>query len=117
MVTNNNMSAMYINNAASLGRSVVLPGSNGHRVVGSTDMGNISHLVPSIHPMIASAPSGTAIHTTAFEKASRSLQADQAVIDGAKIMAMTAIDYWISPQQQTAISAEFALTNPSRDVL
>lgn len=117
MVTNNNMSAMYIDNAASLGRSVVLPGSNGHRVVGSTDMGNISHLVPSIHPMIASAPSGTAIHTTAFEKASRSLQADQAVIDGAKIMAMTAIDYWTSPQQQTAISAEFALTNPSRDVL
>jgi amidohydrolase len=117
MVTNNNMSAMYINNAASLGRSVVLPGSNGHRVVGSTDMGNISHLVPSIHPMIASAPSGTAIHTTAFEKASRSLQADQAVIEGAKIMAMTAIDYWTSPQQQTAISSEFALTNPSRDVL
>jgi amidohydrolase len=117
MVTNSNMSAMYINNAASLGRTVVIPGSNGHRVVGSTDMGNISHLVPSIHPMISSAPPGTAIHTTAFEKASRSPLADRAVIDGAKVMAMTAIDYWTSPEQQSAISAEFSLTNPSRDVL
>ena len=117
MVTNNNISAMYINNAARLGRDVLVPGSRGHRVVGSTDMGNISHLVPSIHPMISSAPAGTAIHTTAFEKASRSHQADQAIIDGAKAMAMTAIDYWTSPEQQKAISEEFALTNASRDVL
>lgn len=117
MVTNNNLSAMYINSAASLGRSVVAPGSNGHRVVGSTDMGNISHLVPSIHPMIASAPAGTAIHTTAFEKASRTPQADKAIIDGAKAMAMTAIDYWTSPEQQSAISAEFSRVNASQDVL
>ena len=27
-------------------------------VVGSTDMGNVSYLVPSIHPMIGAAPSG-----------------------------------------------------------
>jgi amidohydrolase len=117
MVTNNNISAMYISNAARLGREVTVPGTKGHRVVGSTDMGNISHLVPSIHPMISSAPAGTAIHTTAFEKASRSPQADQAVIDGAKAMAMTAIDYWTSPEQQKAISEEFARTNASRDVL
>jgi amidohydrolase len=117
MVTNNNLAALYISSAASLGRTVVVPGSNGHRVVGSTDMGNISHLVPSIHPMIASAPPGTAIHTTAFEKASRSPQADQAIIDGAKAMAMTAIEYWTSPEQQSAISAEFARTNASKDVL
>jgi hypothetical protein len=39
------------------------------------------------------------------------------VIDGAKAMAMTAIDFWTSPEQQSTISQEFALTNPSRDVL
>lgn len=117
MVTNNNLSAMYIANASTTGRTVQLPGTQGRRVVGSTDMGNISHLVPSIHPMIASAPSGTAIHTTAFERESRTDMADQAVIDGAKIMAMTAIDYWTSPAQQAAISAEFAATNADRNVL
>lgn len=117
MVTNNNLSAMYIANASTTGRTVQLPGTQGRRVVGSTDMGNISHLVPSIHPMIASAPSGTAIHTTAFERESRTQLADQAVIDGAKIMAMTAIDYWTSPAQRAAISAEFAATNADRNVL
>jgi amidohydrolase len=117
MVTNSNISALYINNAATLGRVVAVPSNNGRRVVGSTDMGNISHLVPSIHPMISSAPNGTAIHTEAFEKASRSPQADKAIIDGAKAMAMTAIDFWTSPEQQSAISAEFAHANPNRDVL
>lgn len=117
MVTNTNLSAMYIANAATTGRVVQLPGTNGRRVVGSTDMGNISHLIPSIHPMIASAPAGTAIHTTAFERESVTPRADQAVIDGAKIMAMTAIDFWTSPAQQSAISAEFAATNANKDVL
>ena len=117
MVTNNNMSAMYIANAASLGRTVTTPGTNGRRVVGSTDMGNISHLVPSIHPMIASAPMGTAIHTVAFEKESATTFADKAVIDGAKAMAMTAIDYWMTPELQKAISSEFLATNPDKNVL
>jgi amidohydrolase len=117
MITNNNMSAMYVANAASLGRVVTTPGTNGRRVVGSTDMGNISHLVPSIHPMIASAPTGTAIHTVAFEKESATAFADQAVIDGAKAMAMTAIDYWMSTELQKSISSEFEATNADKNVL
>lgn len=117
MVTNNNLSASYIANAATIGRVVQVPGSNGRRVVGSTDMGNISHLVPSIHPMIASAPVGTAIHTTAFERESATIMADRAVIDGAKIMAMSAIDFWTSTELQRSISEEFAATNPDKNVL
>ena len=38
----------------------------GRRLVGSTDMGNVSHLVPSIHPMIAVSPAHVAIHTADF---------------------------------------------------
>lgn len=117
MVTNNNLSAMYVSNAHQLGRVVTIPGANGRRVVGSTDMGNISHLVPSIHPMISSAPTGTAIHTLDFAKASVTQQADRAVIDGAKAMAMTAIDFWTSDNLQSAIKQEFAEANPDKDVL
>ncbi|MGA0116864.1 MAG: M20 family metallopeptidase [Ilumatobacteraceae bacterium] len=117
MVTNNNLSAMYVSNAHHLGRVVTIPGANGRRVVGSTDMGNISHLVPSIHPMISSAPTGTAIHTLDFAKASVTQQADRAVIDGAKAMAMTAIDFWTSDNLQSAIKQEFAEANPDKDVL
>ena len=117
MVTNNTMGAMYANNAMRLGRTVSDPRQGGHRVVGSTDMGNVSHLVPSIHPMIASAPSGTSIHTKQFAHFARSPMADKAVLDGAKAMAMTAIDYWTSPERQVAVAAEFEAANPDRNVL
>lgn len=117
MVTNNNLASMYAANAGTLGRRVQVPGSNGHRVVGSTDMGNVSHLVPSIHPMIASAPRGTAIHTVDFARESVTALADRAIIDGAKAMAMTAIDFWTSPDLQKSVAAEFSATNADKDVL
>lgn len=117
MVTNNTMGTMYAHNALRLGRTVTDPRQGGHRVVGSTDMGNVSHLVPSIHPMIASAPTGTSIHTKQFAQFARSPMADQAVLDGAKAMAMTAIDYWMSPERQVAVAAEFNAANPDRNVL
>ena len=117
MVTNNTMGTMYAHNALRLGRTVTDPRQGGHRVVGSTDMGNVSHLVPSIHPMIASAPTGTSIHTKQFAQFARSPMADKAVLDGAKAMAMTAIDYWTSPERQVAVAAEFNAANPDRNVL
>ena len=117
MVTNESLSSSYITNAALLGRTVTDPRTSGHRVVGSTDMGNISHLVPSIHPMIASAPLGSSIHTAAFAQHSIAPMADRAVIDGAKAMAMTAIDYWTSKTHQQAVADDFARANPDHDVL
>ncbi len=117
MVTNNTMGAMYAHNALRLGRTVTDPRIGGHRVVGSTDMGNVSHLVPSIHPMIASAPSGTSIHTKQFAQFARSPMADKAVLDGAKAMAMTAIDFWTSSERRSAVAAEFDTANPDKNVL
>lgn len=117
MITNNALSALYTANASTLGRTIVIPGTNGHRVVGSTDMGNISHLVPSIHPMIAAAPHGTAIHTEAFAARAAEAMADRAVIDGAKSMAMTAIDFWTRSDVQEAVRREFTEANPDKDVL
>ena len=117
MITNETLSASYVLNAARLGRTVTDPRVSGHRVVGSTDMGNVSHLVASIHPMIASAPHNTAIHTSAFAEHSRGPLADAAVIDGAKAMALTAIDFWTSEQMRTSVQADFARANPDKDVL
>jgi amidohydrolase len=87
------MAEAYAANAARLGRTVADPRA-GHEVVASTDMGNVSYLVPSIHPMIAVAPRGVAIHTPAFAEHARSDAGDRAVLDGAKALAMTAIDLW-----------------------
>src|SRR3954470_658483 len=52
--------SLYADNAAALGRPVTEPSAT-TRVVGSTDMGNVSHVVPSIHPVIAVAPPGVSI--------------------------------------------------------
>jgi amidohydrolase len=105
---NGPMAASYALNAATLGRQVRDPGASGHRVVGSTDMGNVSHVVPSIHPMIQVAPNGTPIHTVDFAEWARREQGDRAVIDGAKAMAMTAIDLWTDAELLAAVRADFA---------
>ena len=117
LVSNEHLGAAYAVNAAVTGRRVVDPATGGHRVVGSTDMGNISHLVPTIHPMIACAPTGTAIHTSAFAEHAASAAADRAVIDGAIAMALTGVDYWVSERLRQDVSADFHRSNPDRGVL
>ena len=55
---------------------------------GSTDMGNVSQLVPAIHPYICVAP-GLALHTRDFAAAVRTADGDRAVRDGASLLAIT----------------------------
>ena len=74
----------------------------------STDMGNVSYLVPGIHPMIKVAPFGTAIHTEDFARYAAETEADQAIVDGAKAMALTVVDCWADPSVLDAARAEFA---------
>lgn len=107
MRDNATMVASYVENAARLGRTVDDPSAVGRRVVGSTDMGNVSYLVPSIHPMIRVAPAGVAIHTAEFERWAGSALADAAVLDGAKTMAMTAIDLWLDPERLERMRTDF----------
>ncbi len=86
----------YVANAATLGRDVVPPGEQ--RVVASTDLGNVSKVVPAIHPMIKAAPTGTPIHTAAFAEYAASPDGDRAVLEGAKAMALTIVDCWSDPR-------------------
>ncbi|MGH2379070.1 MAG: M20 family metallopeptidase [Candidatus Limnocylindria bacterium] len=60
--------------------------------MGSTDMGNISRVIPSIHPYIAIAPEGTPGHSTAFRDAAATPQAHENAIVAAKAMALATID-------------------------
>jgi amidohydrolase len=117
MINNGPMVAAYVSNAARVGREVVDPAALGRRVVGSTDMGNISYLVPSIHPMIKVAADGVAIHTLEFAEWARSPDGDAAVLDGAKTMAMTIVDLWTSAELRQAATTAFADRPASVDVL
>lgn len=112
MIDNGPMVATYVANAASLGRQVADPRSTGKVVMGSTDMGNVSYLVPSIHPMIQVAPDGVPIHSVDFARYAAADEGDRAVIDGAKAMAMTVVDLWASADLRSAVSSEFA-TRPT----
>ena len=58
----------------------------------STDMGNVSHVVPAIHPFIGIETHGAVNHQAEFAAACAEPSADQAIIDGALAMALTVID-------------------------
>jgi amidohydrolase len=117
MVNNAPLVAAYVANSADVGRSLQDPRAIGKHVVGSTDMGNVSYLVPSIHPMIQVAPSGTPIHTPDFAGWAASEQGDQAVLDGAKAMATTVIDLWCRPELLADVRADFARRPQGVEVL
>ena len=85
----------YMKNSESVGRVIKAADDGG--VVGSTDLGNVSHVVPSIHPMVKVAPKGTAIHTVDFEKCAKSEEGDKGLLDSAKSLAMTVLDCWNDP--------------------
>jgi amidohydrolase len=100
---------LYTANAARVGRTVRRPGEEGvPSVLGSTDMGNVSQVVPSIHPMIAVSPPDVAIHTEAFVGYAGGPEGDAAVLDGAKAMACTIADLWLDPAALARIREEFA---------
>ncbi len=109
MLDNEAMVALYAANADALGRPVTEPHGD-VAVVGSTDMGNVSYLVPSIHPMIAAAPSGLPIHTPEFASHARSESGDRAVVDGAVALAWTVADLWAADGALEAVQTEFAAT-------
>jgi amidohydrolase len=106
VIDNQAVLELYGANVASLGRPASRPGAT--RVVGSTDMGNVSKVVPAIHPMIRVAPPGISIHSHEFARHARSSAGDEAVVLGAKAMAMTIADLWSSPATVDRAKAELA---------
>ena len=71
-------------------------------------MGNVSYVVPSIHPMLAVAPPGISIHTPGVHRSyARGEEGDRAVLDGAQAMAMTVADLWLDPSRVEAAKASF----------
>lgn len=106
MVDNTPLLDLYAANAAAVGRTTE-PETDATAVVGSTDMGNVSYAVPSIHPMIKVAPDGVAIHTPDFADHAVSEAGDRAVIDGATAMAMTIVDCWTDAKAMATIRDAF----------
>jgi amidohydrolase len=76
--------------------------------LGSSDVGNVSQVVPTIQPLVKIAPDGTPIHSRAFETAAVSPLARAGLLAAAKAMAMTAFDLLASPEMLRRAKDEFA---------
>lgn len=92
MQHNETLAALYRANVEALGRSFPNPGEWERRPSGSTDMGNVSRVIPSIHPMIGIDSLPAINHQPEFAAHCVSAPADKAVRDGALAMAFTCID-------------------------
>ena len=107
MVANDVLAELYTENLGSLGIRVpgkqqVLAGPGG-----STDMGDVSYTVPSIHPMFA-IPTEAGNHTAGFTAAAATQAAHDAAMRTAKSLAMTALDLVATPELLDSMKREFA---------
>ncbi|MGW6536164.1 amidohydrolase [Streptomyces sp. NPDC055051] len=96
------MARTYLNAARALGRDVqdMDPSLRG----GSTDMGNVSHLVPTIHPMIGYDCGDAIMHNPEFTRYGTTPGADRAVLDGGLAMAWTALDLATDDTHRTTLA-------------
>ena len=104
MKSNMILAGLFKHNLESLGRDV--EDFDPRSGLGSTDMGNVSQVVPSIHPTIAIAPREVLIHTPEFAAATISEAGHSALLDAAKAMAMTVADI-LQPGTIDRIRQEF----------
>jgi amidohydrolase len=104
MKNNATLAQLFSQNLESLGRHVET--FDPRFGFGSTDMGNVSQLLPSIHPMIAIASPEVFIHTQEFASAAASEAGHEGLMDAAKAMAMTMVDIF-QPGMLDKIRQEF----------
>ncbi|HTT05672.1 MAG TPA: M20 family metallopeptidase [Steroidobacteraceae bacterium] len=83
---------VFRRNCAALGRPFPEPGAREQRPSGSTDMGNVSLTIPSIHPMLGINSLPAVNHQPEFTRHCATADADRALCDGALGMAWTCID-------------------------
>lgn len=75
---------------------------------GSTDMGNVSQVVPAIHPLVTFRGADAPPHNPAFTAIAVSPAADEALMDGAVSMAATVLDVALTPELRADFKARKA---------
>lgn len=104
LITNKTMADMFKHNLKELGVSDISDEEEG---IGSTDMGNVSQVVPAIHPHIAIAERNVAPHSIEFCQAAGSSRGKEAALLSAKAMAMTAVALAEKPELLNKAKEEF----------
>ena len=71
--------------------------------LGSTDMGNVTQAMPAIHPVVGVDAGGASLHQPEFTAVAASPSGDEAVIDGAIMLARTVIRLAETPEQRNRV--------------
>ena len=106
MRNNLTLAQLFSHNMQSLERKVQL--SDPRKTFGSTDMGNVSQLVPSIHSFVAIASVEVIAHSPQFATAAASEIGIKGLIDAAKTLAMTVVDLLANSEIVIKVKEEFA---------
>lgn len=101
---NKKFDELFIESANLLGLEVSTEEKKG---LGSTDAGNVSQIIPTIHPHIKIGPNTLVGHTPEFCEASASKEADEALIVGAKALAITGLTLITDKDKLDEIKFEF----------
>jgi amidohydrolase len=88
-----------------LGRTPVGPEVEAALPLGSTDMGNVTQLMPGIHPIVGIDAGGASVHQPAFAAAAVGPSADDAVIEGAVMLARTVVRLAENPAERDRVQA------------
>lgn len=104
LLINSRFDEIFVQSSSLLGLEVDTEVKKG---LGSTDAGNISQVVPTIHPHIKIGPSSLIGHTPEFCAAAASEEGDQALIIGAKALAITALTLITDKEKLKEIKKEF----------
>jgi amidohydrolase len=105
MRNNLKLAGLFADNMKILGRNTSI--AKPEQSFGSTDMGNISQIIPAIHGIVSIADENVLIHSPEFADAAISERGIEGMIDASKAMAMTVADILSNADIQTAIKEEF----------
>jgi len=103
MKPNPTLEARWVANAAAYGIEDQGPDPNS----GSTDMGNVSWVCPTIHPELSIAPEGTPGHSIRFRDAAATPAADETTLLAATLVAQTAYELFADPALVEAAWRDF----------
>ena len=94
------------------GRTALPAGTVPDTVAASTDFGNVSHLVPGLHPMVQVSPTDVALHTEDFARWAATPQAVDAAVDSAAGLAQVALDFLADSDFRRAAQEDFDREGP-----
>jgi amidohydrolase len=100
------LAQLFAQNFESLGRKIA--SLEPYLGFGSTDMGNVSQVVPAIHPSVAIVSQDVQLHSKDFVVAAASKSGHKGLLDAAKALAMTVADLLSEPENLARVKDEFA---------